>query len=480
MTVSMKWLFLSLALSMSAFAADKPNVLFIAIDDLNDWTGFSGGHPQAQTPNMDTLAKQGTVFTHAYCSAPACGPSRTSLMYGIYPHKSGSYGHHATYDPKNLLPRSRLPLNLSFQENGYYTAGCGKIFHYAEKRGWDDYVSNFPGKQVKVTSLGSKRPLSDWKTGVIDTESDSDTSDGQLTDWAIKQLQKEHAKPFFIALGLRKPHLPWVAPKKYFDLYDSAKIQLPPSPHDDLKDVPAAGKAFAHNILGFFKIDDHQAILAHEGAWKKLVHAYLATTSFTDSNVGRVLDALEKSPYLDNTIIVLWGDHGWHLGEKEHWRKMTLWERGTRVPFIIKMPGGNSHGKKVEAAVSLQDIYPTLVDLCQLKMEQQLDGSSLKPLLENTEAAWTKPVLMSHGPGNFAVRQGPWRLIHYANGSEELYNISKDPQELTNLATHPEFSPTIKTLRAAIPQNWRYILGPRFKLFADHFAKPPAPTKTQP
>lgn len=475
----MKSIILSLCLCVSVFAADKPNVIFIAIDDLNDWTGFSGGNPQAQTPHMDALAKQGTVFNHAYCSAPACGPSRTALMYGIYPHKSGSYGHHSIYDPKNLLPSERLPLNLSFQKNGYYTAGCGKIFHYAEKRGWDEYVGNFPGKPAEMTSLGKTRPLSDWRTGIIDTESNSDTPDGKLTDWAIEQLEKDHQKPFFIALGLRKPHLPWVAPKKYFDLYDPEKIQLPPSPKDDLDDVPNTGKAFAHNILGFFKVDDHKAILSHEGAWKKLVHAYLATTTFTDSNVGKIMQALKKSPHKDNTIIVLWGDHGWHLGEKEHWRKMTLWERGTRVPFIIKVPRGKSNGKKIDASVSLQDIYPTLVDLCQLEVEPQLDGNSLRPLLENTDPDWDKPVIMSHGPGNFAVRQGAWRLIHYADATEELYNIIEDPKEFTNLATDPEFAAVVQELRSALPQQWKYLLGPRFKKFSEYFAESPVSNKTK-
>lgn len=358
---------MSPSLSAQDMPEKRPNVLFIAVDDLNDWVGHLGGHPQSHTPNIDALADDGVSFTHAYCPAPACGPSRTALMYGIAPHKSGSYGHHGVYNPAKLLSRERLPLNLILQKNGYYTAGCGKIFHYPETRGWDAYVSKFKGTQGKSKGLGPDRPLSDWRFGPIDTEDDSDTPDGKLTDWAIDQLQRKHDKPFFIALGLRKPHLPWYAPKAYFDRYDLAEIQLPPAPADDLEDIPPAGRVFAHTILGFFKADDHKAIAGIEGAWPQLVRAYLATCSFADANVGRLLDALEKSPHAENTIVVLWGDHGFHLGEKEHWRKMTLWERGTKTPFIIKWPGAKGNGRRVESPVSLQDIFPTLVDLCGLQ-----------------------------------------------------------------------------------------------------------------
>lgn len=453
-------------------ALGKPNVLFIAVDDLNNWVGYLGGHSQAHTPNIDALAKEGVAFTHAYCPAPLCGPSRTALMYGILPHKSGSYGHSGVYTPKKLLPKDRLPLNLVLQKNGYYTAGCGKIFHYKEERGWDTYVSNFRGKKMKSKSLGSERPLSDWKFGPIDTENDADTSDGKLTDWAIDQLNREHDKPFFIALGLRKPHLPWHAPKKYFDLYDPAEIKLPLSPDDDLEDIPGTGRIFAHNVVGFFDTDDHKAIINVEGAWRNLVRAYLATSSFADANVGRLLDALKNSPHSKNTIVVLCGDHGWHLGEKQHWRKMSLWDQGTRTPFIIKMPGATGNGRQAESPVSLQDIFPTLVDLCGLEVEQQLDGNSLRQLMMNPKVAWDKPVLMSHGPGNFAVRKNHWRLIHYADGSEELYDLNKDPNEFSNLAVHTEYDEQRKRLRQHLPKSWRYIMGPGFKKFHQSFAKP--------
>jgi len=249
-------------------------------------------------------------------------------------------------------------------------------------------------------------------------------------------------------------------------------IQLPSVPEDDLEDLPAAGKLFARAKVGFSRVDDHNSITDVDGAWEKLVRAYLATSTFADANVGRVLDALNKSAYSENTIIVLWGDHGWHLGEKKHWRKMSLWERGTRTPFIIKAPEAQANGKRVNAPVSLQDVYPTLVDLCNLEIDQKLDGISLKPLLNNPMMEWDEPVVISHGPGNFAIRKGTWRLIHYADGSEELYDIESDPREFFNLANRPESQRKRFELQKHLPQKWRYVMGRRFKNFPDSFAEP--------
>lgn len=449
----------------------RPNVLFIAVDDLNDWVGHLGGHPQSHTPNIDALAKRGYAFEYAYCPAPACGPSRTALMYGIAPHKSGSYGHHASYDPANLLDPARLPMNLVFQNNGYYTAGCGKIFHYNEPRGWDSYKRHFRG-EARADSIEPPGPGIGLTTGLIQTDDDSATGEGMTADWAIDQLQREHDKPFFIAMGLFQPHLPWVSPQRYYDRHPLEEVKLPEVPADDLDDVPAAGRVFAHNLVGFRAWDDHPTVTAVDGAWRKLVRAYLASSSFSDANVGRLLDALAKSPHADNTIVVLWGDHGWHLGEKQAWRKMTLWERGTRTPLIIALPG-EQKGRMIDKPVSLQDIYPTLVQLCGLEIEQSLDGDSLVPLMRDPDAGWDRPTIMSHGPGNFAVRHKQWRLIRYADGSEELYDIHADPQEHENLALQPRYDAMRDALRAHLPRTWKYQMGPRFKNFADSFAPPP-------
>jgi len=466
------WLLATVAsANATADPQSKPNVLFIAVDDLNDWTGYLGGHPQAHTPNIDALANRSIAFTHAYSPAPACGPCRTALMYGLYPHRSGSYGHHGVYDPANLLSEDQLPLNLTFQNNGYYTAGCGKIFHYGEKRGWDDYRRGFGGKRPE--SVDAPGPGIRMKTGAIDTDDDRETAEGKLANWTIEQLNADHDKPFFIAMGLYKPHLPWVSPRKYYDQHPLDKVELPPAPADDLDDVPDAGKLFAEQLVGFRPWNDHAEVTAVEGAWRQLVRGYLASCSFSDANVGRVLDALAASPHADNTIVVLWGDHGWHLGEKSAWRKMTLWERGTRTPFIIRMPG-QTVGQRVQAPVTLLDIYPTLVELCSLAIDQPLDGANLTPLLENPDADWNRPAIMSHGPGNFAVRLDQWRLIRYADGSEELYDIHRDPKEHTNLATDPAYDATRLKLREHVPGTWRYNMGPRFERFSNAFAKPPA------
>lgn len=449
----------------------RPNVLFIAVDDLNDWVGYLGGHPQGHTPNIDKLAGQGYAFKYAYCPAPACGPSRTALMYGVAPYKSGSYGHHAVYDPKNLIDRSQLPLNLAFQNNGYYTAGCGKIFHggYKEPRGWDLYRGWINGKRPdRVEAPG---PGIRIKTGVIDTGNDSETSEGKLADWTIEQIQQPHDKPFFIAMGLYLPHEPWTAPRKYFDRFPLEEIELPDLPAGDLDDVPDAGRVFARNLVGFHTWDDHADISAVQGARRELIRGYLAACSFSDNNVGRVLDALAESEHADSTVVVLWGDHGWHFGEKEAWRKMTLWERGTRTPLIIKLPGGHKP-KLIDEPVSLQDIYPTLVDLCGLVIDQPLDGDSLKPLMKAGAEDWDRPVVMSHGPGNFAVRHGRYRLIRYADGSEELYDIVGDPQEWVNLAVEPAHDAVRAGLREYLPKTWKYVIGPRFKRFEDSFAEP--------
>ena len=461
-----------------SFAKKKPNVLFIAVDDLNDWVGYLKEHPQAQTPHIDKLAGESHAFTRAYCSAPLCGPSRTSLMYGIYPHRSGSYFHHETYSPERLIPSERIPLQLAFQKNGYYTSGSGKIYHggkgYNDTRGWDNFgpslCDHSKSQMTYVFGEGTKRPLSDWGIGISETDPDTGL-DSKIVNWATNRLSIQHKKPFFIAVGLRKPHAPWVAPKKFYDQYDAANIQLPEVLENDLEDIPDAGKYIAHTVYPFFKNKEHEIIVAKDGTWEKLVHAYLATCSYADYNVGRILKALEESPYAKNTIIVLWGDHGWHLGEKEHWRKMTLWEQGTRVPFLIKTPG-MTEGKIVNAPVSLQDIYPTLVDLCKLDLSQELDGNSLKPLLNKKDGAWDKPVLISYGPGNFAVRQEQWKLIRYADGSEEFYDISKDPNEYTNLAGNLEFQPALEKLSTSIPKTWKYIICPRTKPFEETLSRP--------
>ena len=291
--------------------------------------------------------------------------------------------------------------------------------------------------------------------------------DGQFVEWISGQLKKKQEKPFFLAIGFEKPHLPWIAPQSNFDKFDLQGIQLPGIAPDDLNDLPEEGKIFARNVYGFLKGSDHDEIEKHPHLWKRLVRAYLASANHVDELVGKVMDALNSSPYKDNTIVVLFGDHGFHLGEKEHWRKMTLWENGTRVPFIIRMPEMKLAGSKCEVPVSLLDIYPTLIELCGLKSNQHQDGKSLVPLLNDPARNENRPVLISHGPGNFAVITNKWHYIKYRKGGEELYNVANDPNQFDNLAGIPEYEPVIKVLEIHVPRDYVTLLDPRFKQFYD-------------
>lgn len=470
----------------------RPNILFIAIDDLNDWTGFLGGHPQAQTPNLDRLAETGFIFKNAFAPSPSCGPSRTAILYGRHPHITGAYGNDDFYSPYTLrryarssaIPdifQSQKSLVRVFSENGYYTAGAGKIDHFTQTPRFpqntasyfmDDFDTYFhiDGGSVGPDPNNPETNRDRLAFGPVAPEDEEKLRDGQYAEWAVKQLNQDHDKPFFLALGIQKPHLPWVAPQSYFDQFDLDVIQLPNVPENDLDDVPHAGKIFAQTLFFFephYSESDHQAITKYPMLWNRLVRAYLASSSYADAMVGKVLDALEASPYADNTIVVIWGDHGWHLGEKQSWRKFTLWERGTRTPLIIRLPENSTSGQVIEQPVSLQDIFPTLIELGNLKNDQKLDGNSLVPLLENPDLDWDKPVLMSLGVGNFAVRDDTWRYIRYQNGDEELYNLINDPGEFTNLIDDTSYGKIIERLEKHIPDTYVKLYNHRSLQFTD-------------
>ena len=451
--------FLILALvgaALPVFAESRPNVLFIAVDDLNDWVGHLGGHPQARTPNIDRLARMGVSFTKAYCSAPLCNPSRVSLLTGIEPSKSGVYGNGERFRQK--LPKA-LTLMQYFRIHGYTAKGGGKIFHGANRPGdlpsWDFYfkASLIKSKYRQPANL----PTSAWAPwGPLDNE-DSDMLDAKVVNWAISELEKTHDKPFFLACGFTKPHLPWHVPRKYFDLHPLDKIVLPKTLNNDRDDLPAFGKKLArevHDVSGprnFAKHgEDHDMVLKYN-QWYRAVQSYLATISFVDAHVGRLLKTLQNSEYADNTIVVLWGDHGWHLGEKQHWRKHALWETTTRTTLIVSVPGQFQKNRLSRRPVSLIDLYPTLVELCSLPARNGLDGQSIVPLLQNPKRKWDRPVLITYGQGNHAVRTERWRYIRYHDGGEELYDHDSDPQEWTNLANLSRHSLVIERLRKSIP-----------------------------
>ena len=417
----------------SVSKADKPNVLFIAIDDMNDWVGFLDGHPQAITPNMDMLAKRGVNFTNAHCVAPACGPSRSALLFGVPPHESGLYPFYNQVKMDQDLLAGYTSIPQLFKDSGYNTYGSGKIHHGREwsykkdggKLEWTEnneaYLETLPelvydyeggfGKGKKMAFCPTESPLEhhpDYVTAMFGNDI----------------LRKDHDKPFFLALGFVKPHLPFVCPKEYFDLYPE-RIKPPSIKANDLEDVPWVGRSMAK--LG----DDFN--YRQDDKWQKVHRAYLACNSWTDANIGRVIDQLNESKYRDNTIIVLWSDHGYHQGEKRSFRKFSLWNEATKVPFIIIDPRENYQGV-CDEGVSLQDIYPTLTEMAGLEKPEYVAGNSLVPWLLDPAKPKDTPAVITWGRGNHSVKTREWRYTRYFDNTEELYHSTTDENEWYNLS----------------------------------------------
>jgi arylsulfatase A-like enzyme len=418
----------------------RPNVLFIAVDDLNDWVGFLDGNPQTITPNLDRLAARGMKFTRAYCAAPLCNPSRAALMTGVRPFTSGVYTNSNDWRP--IIAEDR-PLTTTFRNGGYHVAGAGKIYHesFARRSEWDDYLPG-AGKDPQPTG---DTGVGGIKFAPLDCQ-DEDLREWKLVNFGIEQLQKKHDKPLFLAIGLYKPHMPWNVPRKYYDLHPLDKIVLPEAPPADLSDIPPAGIQIAKSD------GDHKQVV-DSGRWKEAVQAYLAAISFTDVQIGRLLDALDRSPERDNTIIVLWGDHGWHLGEKQHWRKFTLWEEATRAPLIWVVPSVTQAGSVCDRTVDFMSIYPTLTDLAGIPTPPHVEGKSIRSLLADPAAEWSEPAITTFGFKNHAVRTEGWRYIRYANGDEELYDETADAREWTNLANLPEHADKKSELARLLPEQ---------------------------
>jgi arylsulfatase A-like enzyme len=428
-----------------AHAADgdkpaRPNVLMIAVDDLNHWVGYLGRNKQTITPNIDRLAHRGTRFTRSYCAAPICNPSRAAVMSGLRPFTSGVYANDD--DWRTVISRD-LPLTTTFRNAGYYVAGAGKIYHgsYTRDDEWDDYLAS-PGRDPAPTG---NTGVGGIKFAPLDCR-DEDLREWKVVDYAIEQLNRQHDKPFLLTVGLYKPHMPWNVPRKYYDMHPLDQIKLPPHQKDDLADIPPSGVRTARPE------GDHRAML-ESGRWKEAVQGYLAAISFTDAMVGRLLEAFDKSPYRDNTIIVFWGDHGWHLGEKEHWRKFALWEEATRAPLIWVVPGMTKPESVCERTVDFMSVYPTLTDLCGIPTPKHVEGPSIRPLLADPKAKWTRPAITTHNFNNHAIRTENWRYIRYANGDEELYDETTDPYEWTNLASDPKFATKKAELAQHLPKK---------------------------
>lgn len=420
-----------------AAGASRPNVLFVAFDDLNDWVGCLGGHPQASTPNLDRLAARGTVFLNAHCQAPLCNPSRASLLTGLRPSTTGIHG---------LVPgirqvartRGVTTLPQAFRRAGWSTHASGKIFHdgsLGPAHRTNEFAEWGPAPGLDrppkpFSTIPDSHPLMDW--GPFPTNAASH-ADARIADAAIAALRRAPSdRPFFVACGFRLPHVPCYAPPEWFGKFPDATLRMPPVLAGDRADTPPFSW-YLHWQLPEPRLD----VLERHGEWRPLVRGYLASVAFVDFQFGRLLEALESDPRHTNTLVVVWSDHGYHLGEKAISGKNSLWERSTRVPLLIAGPGVTAGGRCREP-VELLDLFPTLVEMAGLEPVAGLEGHSLVPQLRDPAAVRPWPAITTHNRGNHAVRSRDWRYIRYADGSEELYDLRSDPNEWTNLVSRVE------------------------------------------
>ncbi len=432
----------------------RPNVLLIAVDDLNDWIGCMGGHPQAKTPNIDRLAKRGVLFSNAHCQSPVCNPSRASMMTSLYPETTGIYFLNPGIAQSPIAQKNTV-LPMRFHNEGYRVSGVGKLFHSGDGKYFPTYGGTFGGVgPFPKKKLSNFKGVKLWDWGVY-PDRDEDMPDHKIAAWAVNRLQQTHDEPFFLAAGFYRPHVPQYAPQKWFDLYPLASLELPVVMEGDINDL----SAYANNLTRIHQkvAPKHDWVLAN-GQWKPLVQSYLACVSFVDHQVGKLLDALDEHPGKDNTFIVLYTDHGFHLGEKERWAKRSIWKDGAGAPMIIAGPGIGK-GKVCRKPVELIDIYPTLLDLAGLDSDPKLEGDSMAPLLKDPEAAWPHMARSSFGPFNVAIVSEKYRYIRYHDNSEEFYDHETDPHEWKNLVNSPEVAGLVEKHRRHLPKSYHPILG---------------------
>lgn len=381
-------------------ASQRPNILFISVDDLNDMPTFMGHYPDAITPNMNRLASKGVIFRHAHSPYPLCGPARASVMTSTLATTHGYHGHMT--DEKVQLRGKEMGTSTMpeyFKENGYHVMAVGKLFHNHVPKGTVDETGGRGGWNAHPKGkrkYNGGKTLTDWARWPGKEE---DMSDSLAADWAIDRLQKDYDEPFLMMVGFIRPHVPWVVPDRWFNLYpDPSKLEMPPYKADDLEDVPELSK--------FLNISTEMPTtegLIKKNQWQEVVQSYLASCSFVDHYVGKVIDAVASSPDADNTIIILWSDHGYHLGEKNTFQKESLWERSSHVPLVFAGPG-ITHKQVCARVVSLIDILPTLADLCDLPINNQWEGRSIRSLLENPSAEWNHPAITTWQGRNYAVQ----------------------------------------------------------------------------
>ena len=481
--------------SPAPIAIEHPNILIISLDDMNDWIGPMGGHPQARTPNLDSFSESALTFRRAYTVSPSCNPSRTALLSGKAPWVTGLYENpqiwrHVIGDEK-MMPEH-------FRDAGYWVAGAGKIYHnnMPDPRSWDAYfpdsIRHMPRHWLPVRDgadgetrfeLTDNEIREDDPKGVtfkmppfkgmyiaFDFEplpvSTEETGDFTSVQWISEQFTRQHDKPFFLAAGIYRPHLPWYVPQAYFDKFPLEDIQLPELLESDLDDVPEAGQRVARNKY-------HEQVTG-AGLWEEAVQGYLASINYADALVGKLLTDLEASEYADNTIVVIFSDHGWQLGEKEHWRKFALWEDVLNTVLMIRvpdglpgLPAGNYKGGISDRNVSLIDVFPTLTELAGIEPKADISGRSMIPLLADPEAEWDYPVVSVYRDGHYSVIQGDWHYIRYDDGGEELYNLSEDPHEWDNLSLNEDQVERKKQLANAIPEDRAPVMPTRSIRWAD-------------
>ncbi|MBM3877043.1 MAG: sulfatase [Verrucomicrobia bacterium] len=440
--------------------AEKLNVLFIAVDDMNNDLGCYG-HPLVKSPNIDRLAARGTRFDRAYCQFPLCSPSRVSIMTGLRPDTTQVFDLQKDFRKTSLPNVVTMP--QTFMKGGYFSARVGKIYHYGNPGqigtpGLDDAASwnvaiNPRGRDkddepIITQYTGAKGSFGASMSYLAAEGADTDQTDGKVATETIKLLEANKDKPFFIAAGFYRPHTPYVCPKKYFDLYPLDSIRLVQDPTNDRDDIPRPAITIANPNYG---LNDTQL--------RECLRAYYACISFVDAQVGRLLDALDRLKLADKTIVVFWSDHGYLTGQHGLWMKQSVFEESARVPFIIATPGQKAKGRACGRTVELVDVHPTLADLCALQPPTHLPGQSLRPLLNDPSATWTKPAHTQVWRGTFpghSVRTERWRYTEWDNGRQgaELYDHHNDPRELTNLAADPKLAAVVAEMKALLVKNW--------------------------
>jgi arylsulfatase A-like enzyme len=443
----------------------------ICVDDLNDWLGCMGGHFNAKTPNIDRLAKSGVLFRNAHCQAPLCGPSRASLLSGLRPSTTGIYGQISDKNIRRENPQTSDVLFLPeyFRLNGYHTMGVGKIFHghapegvFDESGGREPGFGPLPSERFvwsgEPDQEGYGGTSTDWGAFPDD---DSQMPDYRSTKWTIQRLEREYDRPFFLVVGFLRPHVPWYVPQKWFDLHPLESIETPPYLDEDLDDLPAIALA-----MDDLPMMPSTSWAIDSGEWPKIIQSYLACVSFVDFYIGEILKALKASPHAEDTIVVLWSDHGYRLGEKHTFAKHCLWEEATNAPLIFSGPG-IVEGETVKAPAEMLSIYPTLLELCGLPPYERNEGVSLSPILRGKTGSVQNFALTTYGWNNHALRSEYFRYIRYQDGSEELYDHRTDPNEWHNLVNEgnkgmEELKTHLPSINAPYAKYSRYQYNPFF------------------